>query len=81
MRLPLNLHGGVYLQLFESVGQKQPATLYEQSGGLRSVAWVDALQCILLILGIIVLGMFVLHSAGGWKRWQRNSVAARGHPS
>ena len=39
---------------------------YVAAGGLRSVAWVDALQCILLILGIIVLGMFVLHSAGGW---------------
>ncbi len=39
---------------------------YVAAGGIRSVAWVDALQCILLILGIIVLGMFVLHSSGGW---------------
>jgi Na+/proline symporter len=36
------------------------------AGGIRSIAWVDALQCILLILGIIILGMFVLHSTGGW---------------
>jgi Na+/proline symporter len=39
---------------------------YVAAGGLRSIAWVDALQCILLIAGIIVLGAFVLHSAGGW---------------
>jgi Na+/proline symporter len=39
---------------------------YVAAGGIRSIAWVDALQCILLILGIIVLGAFVLHSVGGW---------------
>jgi solute:Na+ symporter, SSS family len=39
---------------------------YVAAGGLRSIAWVDALQCILLIAGITVLGMFVLHSVGGW---------------
>lgn len=39
---------------------------YVAAGGIRSIAWVDCLQCILLILGIIVLGVFVLHSAGGW---------------
>lgn len=39
---------------------------YVAAGGIRSIAWVDALQCILLILGIIVLGAFVLHSTGGW---------------
>ncbi|HEX6209670.1 MAG TPA: sodium:solute symporter family protein [Methylomirabilota bacterium] len=39
---------------------------YVAAGGIRSIAWVDALQCILLILGITVLGAFVLHSLGGW---------------
>jgi Na+/proline symporter len=39
---------------------------YVAAGGIRSIAWVDCLQCILLITGIIVLGMFVLHSTGGW---------------
>ncbi|MGH7267608.1 MAG: sodium:solute symporter family protein, partial [Candidatus Rokuibacteriota bacterium] len=39
---------------------------YVAAGGIRSIAWVDALQCILLILGIIVLGHFVLTSVGGW---------------
>jgi SSS family solute:Na+ symporter len=40
---------------------------YVAAGGIRSIAWVDCLQCILLISGIIVLGMFVLHSTGGWE--------------
>lgn len=39
---------------------------YVAAGGLRSIAWVDALQCILLIAGITTLGAFVLHSVGGW---------------
>jgi SSS family solute:Na+ symporter len=39
---------------------------YVAAGGIRSIAWVDALQCILLILGIITLGAFVLHNTGGW---------------
>src|SRR6266571_3953541 len=39
---------------------------YVAAGGLRSIAWVDMLQCVWLVLGIIVLGMFVLHSVGGW---------------
>jgi Na+/proline symporter len=39
---------------------------YVAAGGIRSIAWVDCLQCILLVVGIIVLGMFVLHSVGGW---------------
>jgi SSS family solute:Na+ symporter len=39
---------------------------YVAAGGLRSIAWVDCLQCILLVAGIITLGAFVLHSTGGW---------------
>jgi SSS family solute:Na+ symporter len=39
---------------------------YVAAGGLRSIAWVDALQCILLIFGIIALGMLTLNSIGGW---------------
>ncbi len=39
---------------------------YVAAGGLRSIAWVDMLQCIWLVAGIIVLGAFVLHSVGGW---------------
>lgn len=39
---------------------------YVAAGGLRSIAWVDALQAILLVAGIITLGAFVLQAMGGW---------------
>lgn len=39
---------------------------YVAAGGLRSIAMVDALQCILLIAGIILLGAFTLKGMGGW---------------
>ncbi|MFQ5840418.1 MAG: sodium:solute symporter, partial [Candidatus Methylomirabilales bacterium] len=39
---------------------------YVAAGGIRSIAWVDALQCVLLIAGIITLGAFVMVGMGGW---------------
>jgi Na+/proline symporter len=40
--------------------------LYVASGGLRSVAYVDTLQCILLALGIFSIGLITLHYVGGF---------------
>ncbi len=40
--------------------------IYVASGGLRAVAYVDTLQCILLGLGIIITGIIALNLAGGW---------------
>ena len=40
--------------------------IYVASGGLRSVAYVDCAQCVLLALGIIVLGGIAIHYSGGW---------------
>ncbi len=40
--------------------------VYVASGGLRAVAYVDTLQCILLALGIIITGIIALNLAGGW---------------
>ena len=40
--------------------------IYVASGGLRAVAYVDTLQCILLGLGIIITGFIALNMAGGW---------------
>ena len=40
--------------------------LYVASGGLRSVAYVDCAQCILLALGIVILGFVALDLVGGW---------------
>ena len=40
--------------------------IYVASGGLRAVAYVDTVQCILLALGIIITGIIALNLAGGW---------------
>ena len=40
--------------------------IYVASGGLKSVAFVDCAQAILLALGITVLGGVVLYYLGGW---------------
>ena len=40
--------------------------IYVASGGLRAVAYVDTLQCILLALGIVITGIIALNLAGGW---------------
>ena len=41
--------------------------VYVASGGLRSVAYVDCVQCILLALGIVILGCITIHFSGGWE--------------
>ncbi len=40
--------------------------IYVASGGLRAVAYVDTLQCVLLALGIIITGLIALNAVGGW---------------
>ncbi len=40
--------------------------IYVASGGLRAVAYVDTLQCVLLALGIVVIGIIALNLVGGW---------------
>jgi Na+/proline symporter len=40
--------------------------IYVASGGLRAVAYVDTVQCILLGLGIIITGFIALDAVGGW---------------
>jgi len=40
--------------------------IYVASGGLRSVAYVDCAQCILLAVGIVILGGIALSYVGGW---------------
>lgn len=39
--------------------------LYIMIGGMRSVAWTDALQCVLLISGMVLGGIAMLVSMGG----------------
>ena len=44
--------------------------IYVASGGLRAVAYVDTLQCVLLALGIIVTGIIAINTIGGWDQLQ-----------
>jgi SSS family solute:Na+ symporter len=39
---------------------------YVAAGGIRSVAWVDSVQAVLLWIGIIAIGAVVLNQMGGW---------------
>jgi len=48
--------------------------LYVASGGLRSVAYVDCAQCIMLALGIVVLGFVALDFVGGWESFKLGLV-------
>ena len=49
--------------------------IYVASGGLRSVAYVDCAQCILLAFGIVVLGLVALDLVGGWTAFKGGLVA------
>ncbi|WP_218934425.1 sodium:solute symporter family protein [Rosistilla ulvae] len=49
--------------------------LYIMIGGMRSVAWTDALQCILLVLGMILAGIVMVVSLGGLSGF-RDAVAS-----
>ncbi len=40
--------------------------IYVASGGLRAVAYVDTLQCLLLAFGIAAIGIITLNAVGGW---------------
>ncbi len=40
--------------------------IYVASGGLRAVAYVDTVQCVLLAGGISIIGIIALNAAGGW---------------
>jgi len=44
--------------------------IYVASGGLRAVAYVDTVQCILLVLSIIITGIIALNAVGGWDSLQ-----------
>ena len=49
--------------------------LYVASGGLRAVAYVDTMQCILLAGGIITLGIIALISVGGFSSFIEGIVS------
>ncbi len=40
--------------------------IYIMIGGMRSVAWTDAMQCILLTSGMLLAGVAMVGAMGGW---------------
>ena len=49
--------------------------IYVASGGLRSVAYVDCAQCVLLAIGIIALGFVTIDLLGGWNNFTSGLAA------
>jgi len=45
--------------------------IYVASGGLRAVAYVDTLQCVLLMIGIICVGFIAYSHMGGWEAFNQ----------
>ncbi|MDA8967023.1 hypothetical protein N9H43_05845, partial [Planktomarina temperata] len=43
--------------------------LYVSTGGLRSIAYADILNCFLFWLGVLSLGLVVLNLTGGWNEF------------
>jgi len=54
--------------------------IYVASGGLRAVAYVDTLQCILLAVGIIITGFIALDLLGGWAAMQEGFAQVAANP-
>jgi Na+/proline symporter len=48
---------------------------YVASGGLRAVAYVDAMQCILLLFGMVAIGFIGIAYMGSWKEFTQ-AIAA-----
>ena len=49
--------------------------IYVASGGLRAVAYVDTLQCILLAMGIIIIGIIAISYVGGYEKLNQGIAA------
>ncbi|MDB4680073.1 MAG: sodium:solute symporter family protein [Planctomycetaceae bacterium] len=45
--------------------------LYVMIGGMRSVAWTDAVQCVLLLGGMVLAGVAMISSFGGLSEFSR----------
>ncbi len=59
------------------VGLALVVLLYETLGGMRAVAWTDAAQGILMLLGLATLLAWILGEAGGLEAVSRSVAAVR----
>jgi len=62
--------GSVYISSFwlGSIGVIVLTGLYTMLGGMRAVAYNDAVQVVVLITGSLLLTVYGLHALGGWGR-------------
>lgn len=58
--------GGFFPFLTGSIALALIMLIYVGAGGLRTIAWVDALQYFLVFGGITLIGASVLYGFGGW---------------
>ncbi len=58
--------GGFFPFMTGSIALALIMLLYVGAGGLRTIAWVDALQYFLVFGGITMIGASVLYGFGGW---------------
>ena len=49
--------------------------IYVATGGLRAVAYVDTVQCILLAVGIMITGIIAINQIGGWDQLNQGFAA------
>ncbi|MDH3689004.1 MAG: sodium:solute symporter family protein [Gammaproteobacteria bacterium] len=49
--------------------------IYVASGGLRAVAYVDTLQCVLLAAGIMIIGIIAINAVGGFAKLNEGIAA------
>ena len=54
--------------------------IYVASGGLRAVAYVDTLQCILLAAGIVIIGFIAYSHLGGWAGFNESMAGLAAQP-
>jgi Na+/proline symporter len=54
--------------------------IYVASGGLKAVAYVDTMQCILLAAGIMITGIIALDVVGGWTALNAGFAELASHP-
>jgi SSS family solute:Na+ symporter/sodium/pantothenate symporter len=71
------LSGGLLPYWAGVVGLAGAILAYETLGGMRAVAWTDALQGILMLVGLSALLGWVLSEAGGFSALTRDIRAAR----
>ena len=74
------LTDGLVTQTFGMWVLSAVVLIYVASGGLRAVAYVDTLQCILLAFGIVVIGLIAYNLAGGWTSLNAGMAALAKHP-